>query len=366
MRTLNWYITKSLLLTTAIAVGVLTFVMLSANLVRSFELLARGVSPGTLAQLSLYLIPVTLKFTVPLGVLCSSVLVFSRLSADNEIMAMRASGISLWQIISPALLLSVVLCVICFYLQMDVAPRCLHRAVELKRSEGVRNPVALLEPGRFIELPGCVVYVGAREGGVLTDIHIYNLGPHGHVMQDIVAQSGRIQVDETARSMSLVLKKATIISADPAAPGDPSRVHRLAGQDCELPLEYGASLDHRPLVRKTKYMDSGRLFSCIHIFTRHEQNTTPLYVELHARMSMALSPLAFLLIGIPFGIRTRRSETSIGLTVSLVLALFFYVFLVLAESLENQTGQHPELLVWLPNIIYQVGGLWALGRIAKR
>ncbi len=83
-------------------------------------------------------------------------------------------------------------------------------------------------------------------------------------------------------------------------------------------------------------------------------------------MSLAFSPIGFLLLGIPFGIRTKRSETSVGLVFSLLLALVFYVFLALAESLEDQSHYHPEVLVWLPNIFYQLGGLAALHYIMKR
>jgi lipopolysaccharide export system permease protein len=107
------------------------------------------------------------------------------------------------------------------------------------------------------------------------------------------------------------------------------------------------------------------LFARIYVDSEAGKNTTPHYVELNTRMSMALAPLAFLLIGIPFGIRARRSQTSVGLLICVVLAVFFYAFILLSDSLEKQSHLHPELLVWLPNIFYQLGGLWALAVIGR-
>ena len=107
------------------------------------------------------------------------------------------------------------------------------------------------------------------------------------------------------------------------------------------------------------------LLSTIYILNKRGESCGHLYLELHKRMSIALSPIGFLLIGIPFGIRTHRSEASVGLVTSLALALIFYIFLALADTLEDRPKMHPEALVWLPNIFYQIGGLIALHRTTR-
>ncbi len=366
MKTLNCYVGRQLLGTTLIAIGVLTFVMLSANLFKAFELLARGVPLLVLLQFLLYLMPDILTFTAPLALLCSCVLVFSRLSADNEITAMRASGISLWQIVSPGLLISVVLSVVCMLLHTTISPRCRHRAYLLRRTEGIKNPLVVIEPGRFVELPGYVIRVGERSGNALEDVHIFALGSDGKVRQDITARRGTVRVNDAARMLEIELEEATIAAVDLSSENAGKRLRRFATQSFTFPLDYGAEVDRRPLTRKLKYMDLGMLFGRIYIDSAMGLNTTATYVELHTRLSMALSPFAFLLLGIPFGVRTQRSETSVGLLVCLCLALGFYAFIMLADGLKYQAALHPEILVWLPNIIYQIGGLWALSAMARR
>jgi len=368
MKTLNVYIGRHLLVTTCIAVFVLTFVMVSAHLIRGFELLARGVSLGILGRFLLYEMPNALTFTIPMSLLVASVLVFSRFSADNEIMAMRASGVSLWQIISPGLLLSIALSVFCFWLHTSLGPSWRYRAYLLRKGEGARNPMVVIEPGRFVEIPGHVIRVGKRDGDRLEDIHIYKLNDDGMVVTDITARRGRVTVDEVKRIIELDLDHACFTTFDPDA-DDKERqktAPRVASERIVFPLDYGSEVDRRALSRRIKYMDMKMIFGRIYIDKERGVDTTSLYVELHSRMSMALSPFAFLLLGIPFGIRAKRSEASVGLLLCLVLAVGFHTFLMLADGLKHQSGLRPEVLVWLPNIIYQGGGLLALSALTKR
>ncbi len=366
MKILNFYIGRQFLSTCLLSVAVLTFVMLSANLVRVFELLARGIPVAVLLEFLAYLLPVMLSFTIPMAVLCASVLVFSRFSADHEITAMRASGIGVWQIVTPSLLTGIVLSALCVYLHLNLAPNCKYRADQLRMQEAVRNPLAFLEAGRFVELPGYIIFVEKREQNRLQEVHIYGLNARGKVSQDITARHGTVALDEANGQLLLTLENAIIASGNSASGDSNVQLQRLSGQSVTIPIQFGDKQNAKPLFRKIKYMDLKAISGCIYLYSERGVDVTPLYVELHRRLSMSLSPLAFVLLGIPFGIRTRRNETSVGLVVCLLLVLVFYVFLILADSLKSQPQFHPELLVWLPNILYQVGGLAGLVRIAKR
>ncbi len=365
MRLINLYIARKLCLTTFAAIGVLTFSLLSGNLVRVFDLLARGVSPGAMGEFFLLLIPDSLKYTIPVSLLCAVILVFSHLAADNEITAMRATGIGLWQIVSPALILAMALSGVCFWLQMSLGPACSLRLDQLKETEGARNPLAVLEPGRFVELPGYIIYVGRRSQDQLRDLHVYGLDRNGKVVQDITAREGTVRVDEEKRVLELILRDAIVVAADPADPANLTKLQHVAGQSISFPLDYGSQLNKRAVTRRLKHMNSQAVFGLIHAYAERGVDTTPLYLDLHRRMSMALSPFAFLLIGIPFGIRARRSEAAVGIVITLVLATVFYVFMILADNLKNKPDLHPEILVWVPNVLYQVGGLFALSRLAR-
>ncbi|MCK5803626.1 MAG: LptF/LptG family permease [Lentisphaeria bacterium] len=371
MKTLNLYIARSIVLTTLVAVGILTFVMLSGTLLKVFEFLGRGMPPLLLLRYVMYMLPDLLRYTLPLSLLIATVLVFNRLSADNEITAMKASGISLWQIISPALAFAVLLSAICFWLSADIAPHCRYKAWRMRHDEAI-DPLMLIEPGRFIwDIPGYAIRVARREGNRLYGIQIWAFEDEDGKMRlrrDIYAQAGTIRVSPEKRSLELELEDATLATVRLSGQGkvDDVDVSRAATTKVTLPVNYGTKGDQKRLVRKPKFLGLSMLFARICLESQNGGNVTAYYVRLHSRMSWALAPLAFLLMGIPFAIRSRRSETSIGLLLATLLGVGFYVFILVADSLKHRTVYHPELLVWLPNIIYQVGGLIAIHRIERR
>ncbi len=361
MKILSVYIGRSLLVHTALAILIMTFVMVAGQLFQAFDMLARGVPPATIARFILYVTPYMLQFTAPISLLFAVVLVFSRLSADNEITAMRASGVSLWQIIAPALALSLMLSAGCMYLQLMVAPEYNHRAANLHRSQAAVDPLTFLEPGRAVELPGYIVYVGGRRGQRISAIQLYEVNDQGHLVRDITARRGEVRVDQEAGAIELLLEDAMVTDMNQRG-----RPLHIPSRRISFPLHYARELNEAELGRRIKYMDLPTLFSHIHIYRQRMMKTTPLFTELHNRLAMGLSPLAFLLIGIPFGIRTRRGETSIGLLISASLGIFFYAFVLLSHSLENRPQYQPQIMIWLPSILYQIGGLLALRKIERR
>ena len=104
MKILNWYVTRGFLLAFSMAIAILTFGMTGANLIKVFDLVSQGISFWTFLKFTGYILPIVLTFTVPWAVMVAVMLVFGRMSADSEITAMRACGISIMQIVSPILI----------------------------------------------------------------------------------------------------------------------------------------------------------------------------------------------------------------------------------------------------------------------
>lgn len=366
MRIINLYVGRQLIGTFLVTLAVLTFIFISGSFFKIGTYVGKGVDITLLFQFLGYGMPKVLGMTIPLSLLASTILVFSRLSADNEITAMRASGISIWQIVVPGLLFSVICSAFCIYLQMELIPRCDENLYAMKKSGDQFNPEALLEAGRFIEVEsmGMLIYIDSidEEDGKLRNIDIYNKGEDGQFSSEVTAREGVIDHDKANKRIDLIFEDSSINYKHT----DDKKIDRIQTDQLTIPIPYADLLKGRKLFRKSKQMSLTEIFELIAVYEDLDRSTTPLYLEVHKRLALALCPFAFLLLGIPFGISTSRSETSVGMVISIGLAMLFYVFIILADNLKNSPQYRPEILIWLPNIIYQACGLIALRRISKR
>ena len=84
--------------------------------------------------------------------------------------------------------------------------------------------------------------------------------------------------------------------------------------------------------------------------------------EINRRSAMAFSSLALILVGIPLGVRSHRKSTGMGVALSLVIFLVFYMTTMLAQSLVKTPAAQPHLVIWLPVVFFTVTGIYLVRR----
>ena len=206
MKILNTYVTKDFISTGIMAVIVMTFGMMGVHLIKIFQALSKGIPASDAFTFLFYIIPTVLSLTIPFSVLVATMLVFGRMSANNEITAMRACGISILQIISPIIVLTFLLTCVCVYLQMEAGPCYSGKAKGFLMEAGIKQPMALLESGRTVQYENYNIYIDDKnDKNEITDVQVFILSKDLKQMeQDITAISGKIEVDQAAKIMKII------------------------------------------------------------------------------------------------------------------------------------------------------------------
>lgn len=377
MRIIHRYLTNDYLITFLITVSLFTFVMTAGALVKAIDLLARGISGAVILKFFLLNVPYMLMFSIPMSALTAVLLLFGRLSIDGEITAMRACGLSMWQIISPVIMLSIAWTGLCVYINSVVAPESHFARRQALVDVGVTQPINLLEPGRFVRLARgtdeIMVYVGRRSKDKVNDVVVYELN-EGGVKMSLRAESGVLRPggEDEPYVMYVDLFNVRIDRPDSNNPLDPTETRYGTAGKYPVKMDFSKLLKRKNIRKKTSDMTFMEL-------TRNIRQVRDLFpdlpeedlikermkmvVEANMRLSLSISCFAFTLLGIPLGMKSRRRESSRGIGLSLLIVFLFYFFIIIAESLAGRPELRPDLIIWIPVILAELLGFWLIQRL---
>src|SRR5437868_5908824 len=203
-------------------VAVFTLVLLLGNVLREILtlLINRQATMGVVAQAISLLVPFVWVFALPMGLLTATLLIFGRFSADQELTAARASGISLLSLVSPVLLLSLALCAFSALVNMEVAPRFRVAFTSLRFKLQMQFSNFQLPEGRYIkDFPGYIFYADKNRKGALEGVTVFVL--KDQTKKTIRAPRGRVEANPATKQINLTLYDAKVLtfSGDKVVPG---------------------------------------------------------------------------------------------------------------------------------------------------
>ena len=379
MKTLHKYLTLQVLAALLLTVAVFTFVLLLGTVLKEIlMLLVNGQARiGTVLEAVGLLIPFVCVYALPMGLLTATLLVFGRFSADQELTAARASGISLLSLVTPVLLLSLLCCGLSAWFNMDLGPRSRvhYKNLILRASAELMN--VQVPAGRPIyDFPGYIFFVGENRDNDLKDVRILQFGSDTNaVTTTIRAPRGRIEMDKTNNQLVVHLFDTTSIIFKEG------RAIFISSPEWLQPFDLKAATNHvyKPKIDdmtfwqlQARARDLERLDIPADVGTSSEELRAQFHdveklieqyrAEMNRQVAFSFACFGFALVGIPLGIRVHRRETNIGIAIALVLVLVYYSFVVLGESLAARPEFAPHLIFWLPNLIFQAVGVVLLWR----
>jgi lipopolysaccharide export system permease protein len=369
MKIFDRYLIGQILGSVIWAVSLLTMILVLGNVLRDLLslLLSHQVPISYIITFIGYLLPFSLTYSIPWGVLVAVLLVFGRLSSDNELVALRACGVGMSRICFPVFGLAIVFLGICLWINLYVAPIA---EVNFRRTAfdlASNDPLALFGSDEVIDaFPNRKIYVGKKEGSTLHDLYIFEMNPKSLPMRVIYARKGTLEVDRKNEQILLHVSDARYEERDKNAPEDLKKMrHGITLREGVLPI----SLDD--LLKKAQSNQRPNELTLTELREALQQNKdkaddAAFKTEVSKRFSNAMAVFTFVLVGIPLAITAQRRETSVGIALSLVVAFSYFITIVITDNVKHKPNLHPEYLIWLPNAVYLTIGAVLFTRLARR
>lgn len=364
---LRKYTLRELLTPFLLSLLFFTFIFLVGNLVKLADLLInKGVDFFDILKILVLLIPKLLSFTLPTSALTAVLLVFGGFAQNNEITAMKASGVSLFSVMLPVLLVGFLLSLVGLFVNDQIQSRAQFAYRQAVKDLLLKRPMAYLEAGRFIkDFRDYIILAQRIEGNRLYDITIYQPQEEGKATRTIMAEWGEIMSSPNERTLTLKLYNGT---SDEPNPQDPSAFYKLNFKSFQLPPIHldreggGGKAD----IKKAKDMSLDEIL--YHLDHNPELRQMPgirreMEAELHKKISFSFAPFVFALVGLPLAVITRRGEAVISFTLAISIVAFYYVFFIWSRTISIQ-GYCPSFIaLWLPNLFMVISGLLLMRRV---
>jgi lipopolysaccharide export system permease protein len=376
VKTLHKYLTLQVLAALLLTVAVFTFVLLLGTVINEvLRLLINGQARlGTVFEAIGLLIPFVGVYALPMGLLTATLLVFGRFSADQELTAARASGVSLLSLIMPVMLLSLLCCGVSAWFNTELGPRSrVHykSLIASARADAMNIQLPASQP--IFDFPGYVIFVGRNHGGNLEDVRVFDLGNE----TSLHAPQGWLESNSTNKEIYLHLLNPVAVSSRWIT----SQIGWWTSQNL-YPTNTTAVVQREPQISdmtfwqlRDKAQELERLAlpadanAASQELRAHAHELGMMIEQVHAEMSrqiaFSFACFGFALVGIPLGIRMHRRETNVGVALALALVLVYYSFVILGKSLAARPEFAPHLIFWLPNFIFQAVGVGLLWRANK-
>jgi LPS export ABC transporter permease LptG len=402
MSTLTRYVLKEMIGPTALGFAFYTSIIAMRLL---FDLagmiIRRSLSAGAVGELLLYSLPNIVVLTLPMSLLFGILIAIGRLSADSEIVAMRALGISTRKIYRPVFLFSFVIFLLTLYLINFVMPQGNSKFQALRAELTAASAERVVKPRVFhTEYENLMIYVndvdpanGQWKGVFVADNRgeysqdaaspaeiaqqaaaqrddeetIGGLAQQGAGQRVIAADRGNITLERPSKDIWMNLTGAETHVWDA---GKPDRYDHTdsATQRILLPTRSGSSsLDTNTLARSFREMNLTELVNQERQLARSRSfadryNRNVALVEIHKKFAIPFACIAFGVLGLPLGITNRRGGKSSGFSLSIAIIVAYYLMLTNGEELASSGKIPPALGMWAANVLLLVVGIYLLSR----
>jgi len=369
MRIFTRYILAEVTSHALIGTGIFTFIIFTKELGQALELVVRNSAPLPSAiELFALIIPEALTITLPAGVLIGILIGLSRLAADSEITAMKASGVGIWNFLRILSIFFLAAWLLALGNSVYLAPRSQAALVKLQDKLKGSQVSFEIQPRVFYEgFPKMVLYVhdvkSAQGAAIWKGVFIADTS-NPSAPKVTLAERG-ILVSEGKNTLHLHLINGSTHDTDPTIP-DKYEISTFQETDLPITLPESASANSKDqppnaisevptlqlpaLARAQRYPGLARWY----------------WIEFHRRLALPAACIVLALVGFPLGLSAKKGGKSAGFVLTIVLVFAYYFVSLLGVSMARQGKVSPAFGVWLADIVCLAVGVFLLWRSEKR
>ena len=369
MRIFTRYILREIIGYALLGGLLFTFVLLMRYLLPLLELFVRGIaSPADLLRLFSYLMPTFLTVTLPMAVLIGILLGLSRLAADSEITAMRASGVGVVAFLRIVSLLAVTCWIGGLVNALYVAPRASAALLQYEEQSKTSQATLEVQPRVFYEdLKNYVLYVedvmpGTNGTALWKNVFLADLSqpasPHIITARDGVVLSGGAQ--------TLHLELANGARHDSAA-SNPDQYEISTFSSTDLPVQSGQGEETQHITRRdTPLQATGTRALWKRAYGRAQHGDPQTYrIEFHRRLAYPTACLVLMLVGVPLGLSSKRGGKGAAFVLTVLLVFLYYILSFMGTAFARDGKLPASLGVWGANILFSLAGFLLIQQIAS-
>ncbi len=363
MRILTRYILGEVLSHTLIGCALFTFILFMRDLPHILEMVVRNSSTLTnVAEIFLFTLPNTFRVTIPMAVLVGILLGLSRLAADSEIVAMRASGLGIGYFVWVASIVAGIGTILGLANSVFVAPRANQAILDMEQFLETSQASFEIQPRVFYEdFRNRVLYVQDVRGGTgaanWREVFMADVSDPATPL--ITTAESATVVNDSPQELLMRLRNG---AEHQTSSGQPQQYNISTFSSTDLPLTLSPQSDiHLGRLDTAIYaMPLGQL-----IEKTHGKDPTRYEIELHTRFAYPVACIVLMLVGVPLGVTSRRGGKSSALVFTLLLVVLYYVLSYTGIALSKQHRLPPSLGVWMANLVFAGVGSFLLWEMAN-
>lgn len=352
MKILRKYILKELFLPAVLCLVILNFIFMAGYLVRAANfIIGRGVPLFDTLTVLLLALPDMISYTAPMSLLTAVMLVYGGPSQNNEIRAMKASGIHPVAIMLPALLLGVALSFFMLFFNDQIGNEAGFKLRKMTKQMVVKHPHAMIEPGRFVKLSeNLIFFTKELNDNKLKDVVVYETEDSEKPIRTVLAEKGEIISNPDHTEITIRLFNGSVSDAEQ------QEVHAIQFQTYEFPTIM--QNDIKNMRKKVREHSLAELLVKMSDPNLNERDKMELSTSYHYRIAFSLGNFLFVLIGIPVAFLVRRGEIIISFAMAMGMACLYYILFVGARTVAYNELLSPAIACWFPNILLLAVGAY--------